>query len=65
MQGPVREGQLQQAHQPVEGVVNGHHLAKVGKAKQSTKDGKVAAVQEEAANGPQDQGHHLQGQGCL
>ena len=59
MQGPVGEGQLQQPHQTIEGVVYGHHLAKVGEAKQGSKDGKVAAVQEEAANGPQDQGDNL------
>lgn len=59
MQGPVGEGQLQQPKQAVEGVVDGHHLAEVGEAKQGAKDGKVAAVQHEPPHRPQDQGHHL------
>ena len=59
MQRPVGEGQLQQPHKAIEGVVNCHNLAKVGEAEQGAKDGKVAAVQHEAANRPQDQCHHL------
>ena len=59
MQCPISERQLQQPHKAVEGVVNCHNLAKVGEAKEGAEDGKVAAVQHEAANRPQDQRHHL------
>ena len=52
MQGPVGEGQLQQPYKAIEGVVNGHNLAKVGEAEEGAKDGKVAAVQHEASDSP-------------
>ena len=59
MQRPIGEGQLQQPNKAVEGVVNRHNLAKVGEAEEGAKDGKVAAVQHEATDCPQDQCHHL------
>lgn len=59
MQRPVGKGQLQQPHKAIEGVVYGHYLAKVGEAKQGPKNGKVAAVQHEAAHSPQDERHYL------
>ena len=50
---------MQEPYEAIEGVVNGHHLAKVGEAKEGTKDGKVAAVQHETPNSPQDECHYL------
>lgn len=59
MQRPVGKGQLQQPHQAVEGVVYCDDLAEIGEAKQGPKNGKVAAVQHEAAHSPQNQRHYL------
>ena len=57
---PPGQGQLQDADQSIEGVVNGHHASKIFEAKQGSKDGKVGAVEEEAAGRPDNEGECLQ-----
>ena len=62
VEAPVGERQLQQAHQAVDGVVDGHHAPKVGEAEERPEDGVVGGVQEEAARAPHNQCHDLQRQ---
>ena len=57
---PPGQGQLQDANESIEGVVNGHHAPKVFEAKQGSKDGKVGTVEEEAASRPDDECKSLQ-----
>ena len=57
---PPGQGQLQDANQSIEGVVDGHHAPKVFEAKQSSEDGKVGTVEEEAAGCPNDECESLQ-----
>ncbi len=57
---PPGQGKLEDANQSIEGVVNGHHAPKVFEAKECSKDGKVGAVEEEAAGSPDDEGECLQ-----
>ena len=62
VQAPIGEGQLQQAEEAIDGVVNGDHAPKVGVPKQRPENRVVGGVQEEPPRAPYDQRHNLQRQ---